>query len=160
MSQSAGSTRRIRPEKQREFSAEQHVLFSLGGFETRPAQSWLFVHNTCCPADRMTGVPSPWEAWAGAGDMVVTKEDEISAPWSCPQVGGNEKLSRGQLNEVISGHCLWGRLAVPPNTSQNHSLPLNTNGTVLSQPTPASQLICFSLLPPSNPFSAGLEKSF
>lgn len=23
---------------------------------------------------------------ADAGDMVVTKEDEVSAPWSCPQV--------------------------------------------------------------------------
>lgn len=63
----------------------------------------------------------------------------------------NGKLTWGQLNEVISDHCFWGGFAILPNTSQNHSLPLNTNGMIFSQPTASPQLICFSLLPPSNP---------
>lgn len=56
------------------------------------------IDTTCCPADRIAAVLSPCEARAGAGDMVVTKEDEVPAPWSCSQVDGNEKLPCGQLN--------------------------------------------------------------
>lgn len=77
--------------------------------------------------------------------MVETKETEVPAPWSCSQVGGNEKLTCQQLNEVIPDHCFWDRFVVSPNTSQNHSLLLNANGTVLSQPTPTSTDLLFTL---------------
>ena len=99
-----------------------------------------------------------------AGATVVTKEDEVPDLWSFLQVGGNEKITCKQLNEMVSDDRfgLGGRVVVFQNTSQNHSLPFNTNGTILSQPALnlSTDVLTFTLTP-SNPVSTTrLEKSF